>query len=464
MKKIIPILILTFIVFACQKNSSVVVSGKIINPTDTLASVHINYFESNDTISVESDGTFIAEIPLEEEHLAGFYYQNNMFPLYLEPGGNIVIEFDTKDFRNGTNANISLSGEKSATTALLNSIDGKWRQFNWPEILKMPVDSFLLFARSVQKEVNDELEILKTDHSPSDNFIKRAKLRYDVMLVSGIEYYEMIAGRSTRIPIGSFAEFTNKIPKNDEELCKEVQEYCSYLIPRFKREISNKMKASKLHKETSAYINRLADEIIALNVPQQIKDEVGRYNFSVFYKRPDSLRQVYRARYPDVVKNQEYLDEFMKIADARDRIEIGRLAPTFNYPDINGKMVSLESFKGKVVYIDVWATWCSPCIGEIPHLKKLEEELNNEDIVFVSVSIDREKDKEAWKNMIKEKELGGYQLYASGDWESKIAKDYVIRGIPYFIIVDKEGKLVEVNASRPSKPETKQKLLKLAQS
>ena len=464
MKKIIPLLLLAFLVFACHKDNSVVVSGTIINTTDTFARICINYFDSNDTVSIKTDGTFIVEIPLEEEHLAGFYYQKNMFPLYLEPGGNIVIEFDSKNNQNRNNTNVSFSGEKSETTALLNSIDGKWRQYNWQEIIKMPVDSFLLFARNVQKEVYDELEILKSEHTPSDKFIQRAKLRYDVMLVSGIEYYKMVAAGSTTIPKGSFTEFTNIIPENDKELCKEVKEYCSYLIPRFKRKISNTMKASGLHKETTAYINKMADEIIALNVPQQIKDEVGRYNFSVFYKRPDSLRQVYRARYPDVVKNQVYLDEFMMIADARDRIEIGKLAPSFNYPDINGRLVSLESFRGKVVYVDVWATWCSPCKGEIPHLKKLEEELNNEDIVFVSVSIDREKDKEAWKNMVKEKELGGYQLYASGDWESKIAKDYVIRGIPYFIIIDKEGELVEVNASRPSNPKTKEKLLKLARS
>jgi thiol-disulfide isomerase/thioredoxin len=184
----------------------------------------------------------------------------------------------------------------------------------------------------------------------------------------------------------------------------------------------------------------------------------------VFYKRPDSLRQVYRARYSDVVKNPEYVEEFEKIAEAREKLKPGSMASSFNYPDINGEMVSLESFRGKVVYVDVWATWCGPCIAEFPYLKELQNELKNKEIAFVSISIDSEKDKEAWEKMVEEKEPGGYHLYAEGEWESKIAKDYVIRGIPYFIIIDKEGKLVEVFATRPSDPETKEKLINLAGS
>ena len=251
---------------------------------------------------------------------------------------------------------------------------------------------------------------------------------------------------------------------DDEEKCKEIADYKYFLIPYYQDKIIEIMDASGLNYKTSAYINMQADEIIALNAPQVVKDEIGVKCFSVFYNRPDSLREVYRARYKDVVKNEEYIKEFEKLADARDRLNPGNVAPAFNYPDSSGKMVSSESLKGKVNYIDVWATWCGPCKDEIPYLKKLQNELKEEDIAFVSVSIDRQEDKEAWGNMVKEKELGGYQLYADGDWNSKIAKDYVIRGIPYFIIIDKEGKLVEVSATRPSNPETKEKLLKLARS
>ncbi len=90
------------------------------------------------------------------------------------------------------------------------------------------------------------------------------------------------------------------------------------------------------------------------------------------------------------------------------------------------------------------------------------EPLHAEDIAFVSISVDE--DKAAWETMVAEKELGGYQLFAPSAWESSIVKDYAIRGIPRFIIIDKDGKLVAANASRPSNVETKSKLVKLVKS
>lgn len=137
-------------------------------------------------------------------------------------------------------------------------------------------------------------------------------------------------------------------------------------------------------------------------------------------------------------------------------MKAGDMAADFTYPDVNGKMVSLSDFKGKVVFVDVWATWCSPCKKEIPFVKKLEEEYHGKDVVFMSVSIDVDKDKQAWLNMIKEKEMGGVQLFAGG--LSKIGKYYKIQTIPRFMVFDKKGNIVSVDAPRPSDPKLKEML------
>ena len=133
-------------------------------------------------------------------------------------------------------------------------------------------------------------------------------------------------------------------------------------------------------------------------------------------------------------------------------------SPAFNfaYEDISGKKVSMTDLKGKVVLIDVWATWCGPCKVEIPHLKQLEEEFKGKNVEFVSVSVDVLKDKEKWKTFVAEKELGGTQLFAAG-W-SDITKYYDITGIPRFMVFDQEGKIVTADAPRPSTPELKQLL------
>ena len=128
----------------------------------------------------------------------------------------------------------------------------------------------------------------------------------------------------------------------------------------------------------------------------------------------------------------------------------GAPSPTFEYDNYKGGKTKLEDFRGKYVYIDVWATWCAPCRAEIPFLKKLEEKYHEKNIVFVSLSIDQVKDVEKWRKLIKDKELGGVQVFADKDWNSQFVKEYNITGIPRFILIDPNGNIVKADAPRPS--------------
>ena len=140
----------------------------------------------------------------------------------------------------------------------------------------------------------------------------------------------------------------------------------------------------------------------------------------------------------------------------------GAPSPTFDdYENINGEKTSLSALKGKYVYIDVWATWCGPCKAEIPSLKKVEKNYHGKNIAFVSMSIDDdrshdgswEKANEDWKKMVKEKELGGIQIFAPNGWKSEFVQNYMINGIPRFILIDPEGNIVSASAPRPSSEE-----------
>jgi len=130
----------------------------------------------------------------------------------------------------------------------------------------------------------------------------------------------------------------------------------------------------------------------------------------------------------------------------------GKPSPTFNLENYKGGKTSLKSLRGKYVYIDVWATWCAPCRQQIPALKKIEESYKDKNIYFVSLSIDKQTDKIKWLKMIREMKLGGIQLLAENDWNSKFVKDYQITGIPRFILIDPEGNIVDANAPRPTDP------------
>jgi thiol-disulfide isomerase/thioredoxin len=141
-------------------------------------------------------------------------------------------------------------------------------------------------------------------------------------------------------------------------------------------------------------------------------------------------------------EEKKYIKEFLAM---------GKVSPKFvNYENFSGGVYSLDDLKGKYVYIDVWATWCGPCKAQIPFLKTIEKEYHGKNIEFVSISVDSAKDHEAWKTMVKEKELSGIQLFADKNFDSNFVKEYKINGIPRFILIDPNGNIVTANAPRPS--------------
>ncbi|MFS4455171.1 TlpA family protein disulfide reductase [Maribacter sp. 2304DJ31-5] len=126
----------------------------------------------------------------------------------------------------------------------------------------------------------------------------------------------------------------------------------------------------------------------------------------------------------------------------------GKVSPKFtDYENYTSGTMSLDDLKGKYVYIDMWATWCVPCIREFPFLKELEKAYHDKNIEFVSISIDKQNAAGAWRKMIVDKELTGIQLLAK---DETFVDAYRISGIPRFILIDPEGNIISADAPRPS--------------
>ncbi|MDI3319800.1 TlpA family protein disulfide reductase [Pinibacter soli] len=137
----------------------------------------------------------------------------------------------------------------------------------------------------------------------------------------------------------------------------------------------------------------------------------------------------------------------------------GGTAWDFNFVDKDGKMVTMKDLKGKVVLIDVWATWCGPCKQEIPFMQKLEDELHDKDITFVSISIDKDTDKDKWAAFVNNMKMGGVQLFAGSAGGKSLDQVYTMPTIPRFMVFDRDGKIVNLKAPRPSDPALKALLL-----
>ena len=111
---------------------------------------------------------------------------------------------------------------------------------------------------------------------------------------------------------------------------------------------------------------------------------------------------------------------------------------------IDGRAVDLAELKGKVVLVDFWATWCGPCIAEIPNVKAAYEKLHPKGFEIVGISFD--KDKAKLEGFVKDKGMGWPQYFDGKVWDNDYGKKYGIQGIPAMWLVDKKGNLRDANA------------------
>jgi thiol-disulfide isomerase/thioredoxin len=174
-----------------------------------------------------------------------------------------------------------------------------------------------------------------------------------------------------------------------------------------------------------------------------------------------AMDESFRSILSQQIQGQRQQMAEMAAQSAKNEKMKGQPSPSFTYENFKGGTTKLEDFKGKYVYIDVWATWCGPCRQEIPFLQKVEEKYHGKKIEFVSISVDQMKDHEKWKKMVADKSLGGVQLFADKDWSSAFVQAYGINSIPRFLLIGPDGKVIDPDAARPSDPALVEQLDKL---
>lgn len=128
-----------------------------------------------------------------------------------------------------------------------------------------------------------------------------------------------------------------------------------------------------------------------------------------------------------------YLHEF-------ESLNIGQKAPEFTTRTIDGQEISLSDYEGQFVLLEFWATWCGPCIPEIPHLKALHEKYQNENFSIVGISLDR--DKETLINFIDEREMKWNQVFVEHGWESDLPRLFNVSGIPRMYLIGPDGNIL----------------------
>ena len=151
------------------------------------------------------------------------------------------------------------------------------------------------------------------------------------------------------------------------------------------------------------------------------------------------------------VKDSKLKDEIIALFDLYRNIMPGEQAPTSTLKDTDGKEYTISDFRGKVLVIDVWATWCSSCLKGFNALKELHGKYSgNPSVEFITVSVDRKEKLKSVKAVIERRGISDIlNLVTDCDMESQFERDYHISGIPRYIIIDKDGKIVTAYAPPP---------------
>ena len=419
------------VIYSQDLSSYVRLSGEITNPNSDKITIRGNGYVK--VIDVNTNGTFDDTLVIKEGNFT-FYDTKESTAMYLAPGYRLDISLDGKEFDetlkysgigerpNNFNASYFLFNEK-------NAIDSEtYKKMENQEYF----DYELKTHASLMKLLNEsEIENEKFLENQADKF--RFQMLNNLITKLGEDYF---AGKTKGIITQYMDSEIDKIDFKDSVLFASNNDYRYFLSSYFVAGLtSGDLKTLELYNEELL-------EMQKKSIVTTLKRGISFYNM-------DKL-DVYYQTYVKLAANDKDINRIKGKYERIKTLKKGSPSPSFNYPDSSGKNISLESLKGKLVYVDVWATWCGPCKAQIPFLKQLEEKYREEDIAFVSLSIDQLKNISKWKDMIVDKQLEGIQIIADKAWRSKFVTDYVIEGIPRFILIDKDGNLMDPMAPRPA--------------
>ncbi|MFB6342727.1 TlpA family protein disulfide reductase [Saccharicrinis sp. FJH62] len=461
MKQIFFILALIALVTGCKPSDTAEIMGNISNAGDATVYIRSNVTGNIDTLQL-SDGNFSDVVKIDNGEFLDLIIDRYGIWVYAKPGDKITVNFDLQDLKNRKFDLVSIQGSPESKLTL-KVVDNTF---------KIPVQQLLAYPPSkfddyLQNHLNKDFALIdsfKTAYNLPQDFTDMIKMYTNINVAQIYKYYpayhtRYAPGDTSAVP-ESFALVGEDIPLDNMTFYKYLPSYKNFVLNEYQIKIDNALGKYKDDTESDEYLNESFDAIDSLDADPMVKNDLGKNILRMYPRMTPSQKTIAENRYLDVLSNDKDIDEFMKQIDMYSAIKPGKQAPEFSYPDINGNMVSLSQLKGKVVYLDIWATWCGPCKYEIPFLKKLQSDLKDKDIAFVNVSIDP--DKTDWEDMIKKEDLQGYQLFADKAGESTIAQDYIVDGIPRFILIDKQGKIINADATRPSDPTTLETLSKYA--
>ena len=442
--------------------------GKISGSADETGLFVIDRFDFGkpDTFNVKPQGgEFDLKFDLMFGTVGTLHYKDKESHIYCFPGKTSEVEFEG-DFLEST---LRFSGEMSGVNAFFASLlpeekgDVALARLNDQVTAASNVDGLemaLFKSRSDLVKEGTELDLSED----AATFIKR---HYGYYYYLGLLRYSSISSekngipKATEIPAVSLESLTDEVMNRESSLSSRyfrelIMEYVRYRTLQEFEMVKFGDERSEIQARSNFAREHLTGKCLQYYLSQSMNRNAQKVQPSELNITLSNLNK----ENPSVDLLKQISDKLETRLSAKDsEVQVATEAKGRKYDLVlrgeDGKDFGLDDLKGKVVYVDIWASWCGPCRQQFPYAKKLHDSLSKSErkkIEFLYISIDNTETK--WKDALEQLGLQGKQGFSPGGWGSDVTKVFKISSIPRYLIFNKNGELVDHNAPRPANPET----------
>ncbi|MEM6724721.1 MAG: TlpA disulfide reductase family protein [Bacteroidota bacterium] len=434
--------------FAHEEKVKTQLTGQVLHANKNFVDLFfydnfIDFEEKSFRLSLDGNGQFTLELFIAEAKTITFTYNKIEHTLFLEPGDQLNMVYDS--YRN--DAIPSFSGKGAVNNNYLAEAKKKFKRYTGAHVRS-------LMVKESPERFKQQLDLIRSEKytffkqrclSLSTAFYAFAKADIDFWWANALLQYRW----EHPAPDGAFPlnlparyyAFLQDLSINNPLALSNIH-YATFLkeFLDIKKELnSDQNYGHALYQDASRHFSGLVLEHVKANA---YYTAIKRKQHSWYEKEID--------RFVKYSPAERYRTIIQKALELSKTLEMGDLAPDFALTDINGRMVRLSDFRGKVVYIDFWASWCPPCVQELPYSRSLMRQFSSEDVEFVYISLDR--NLPTWKSYVRNNDLKGIQLFAAQIYESDVVQQYNVKGLPSYFIIDAQGRITESRAPRPSEP------------
>jgi thiol-disulfide isomerase/thioredoxin len=438
-------------------SNEVTITGQIENYDETVLKIQ-DFMGKSNWISKEIDvldGKFSINLPLDKPSIKMLILGRTFKNIFLEPGETLVVSFDASKIE----SSYKYGGSLAIENVILDSLTSVQSKLDYNYVYTESLENANRYLDSMSITNKQYLEKLIGEKVIATNFKEYTK----ALIEYKSAYLKIMLGERKNEQPEKYYDFLDQLSLENEDYL-DILEYRVFLSEYIAMKTNERLNSldsvqkSNLDvhfEESLSVIKELKDENVkayalfnAMNMRLKEKGILGFDKYYNYFKEHN--------------KDLHYAEQLKIAYDEKKLLAPGQPAPAFTLKDVDGNMVSLNDFKGKYVYIDFWQTLCPRSERELPYLLDLHSDYNDKNIEFVSISVNE--DENVWRDYVKENKNIGTSLRVPKSWDSKTYTDYQAFGLPTFILIDTEGKIIDSKAAKPSSKEIREIFDQLLQS